>query len=496
MKLLIISLFCFNTLVSFAAEEKIQQNVQDYLNDHQKADVILTLHQQADFTGAEMILDRTQRIQLVYDQLRKEALRTQETLLDLIKKEGLKFRSFHIINAVLVKDANREQIKKLAAVKSVASVSLDVEATLKLPESESFSPSEINPSEIPDNFKKIGVDKAWNNGYMGLGIVIAGHDSGYKWDHPALKSQYRGSGSFTINHDYNWHDAIHEPVRPHSKLSDCGYNLSAPCDDSGHGTHTMGTMVGYEWNTKTNRIGVAPQSKWIGCRNMDQGTGKASTYIECFEFFLAPYPMGGDPKVDGDPSKAPHIINNSWGCPTAEGCKGNEFVQVIDTIQTAGIIVVASAGNDGPSCGSMSAAPGFYSGKIFSVAAYDHRSGDITSFSSRGPSPWNGGPGPNITAPGNAIRSAVPSGGLGNGLYDYKSGTSMSGPHVAGVIALLWSARPKLIGNIQGTIDLIQKTATPKVTTQTCGNYSGSVIPNAVYGYGIIDAYKAIQTSQ
>lgn len=475
-----------------SSDWKISQAVEARLQKSGSADVLFFLKDRADLATASAIDNREKRIRFVYDQLRMVARESQAKLLARLEAENIPHRSFYLVNAVAIEGLSAEQIQSLAERKEIQSVELDVEAKLQLPESE---PNLIPPESLfsaPDHLKMIGVDKAWEEGNQGFGIVIAGQDSGYRWDHPALKSQYRGNSSFLVRHDYHWHDAIR--TKKGSINANCGYATREPCDDSGHGTHTMGTMLGFEWATKTNPIGVAPQAKWIGCRNMDKGVGRASTYLECFEFFLAPYPYGGNPQVDGNPAMAPHIINNSWACPASEGCNGIEFVQAIDALQAAGILVVASAGNDGPGCASVGDAPGSYSGKIFSVAAYDHRNNEIAYFSSRGPSKFNGGLGPNITAPGNAIRSAVPSGGLGDGLYDYKSGTSMSGPHIAGVVALLWSARPELIGKIPETIRHLEKTATPKTSTQSCEKFSGSQVPNAVFGYGIVDAYRAINT--
>jgi serine protease AprX len=476
------------------ADWKITQAVETRLQKHGSADVIFLLREKANLAAASQEQKREMRIRLVYDELRKVAKQSQASFLARLENENIPYRSFYLINAVAVEGINAEQAQALADQEEIASVELDFSANLQLPESEkSFLPLESLFS-VPDHLKLIGVDKAWQDGNQGFGIVIAGQDSGYRWDHPALKTQYRGNSGFLVQHDYHWHDAIRGKIG--STNGSCGYSTRVPCDDSGHGTHTMGTMVGFEWATKTNSIGVAPQAKWIGCRNMDKGVGRASTYLECFEFFLAPYPYGGNPQVDGNPAMAPHIINNSWACPSTEGCTGGEFVQAIDALQAAGILVVASAGNDGPGCASVGDAPGSYSGKIFSVAASDHRNGEIAYFSSRGPSKFNGGLGPNITAPGNNIRSAVPSGGLGDGgLYDYKSGTSMSGPHIAGVVALLWSAKPELIGKILETIRHLEKTATPKTSSQSCGKFSGNQIPNAVFGYGVVDAYRAINTA-
>src|SRR5206468_10728214 len=122
--------------------------------------------------------------------------------------------------------------------------------------------------------------------YNGRGVVIAGEDTGYQWNHPALKIQYRGWNGTTADHDHNWHDAIHDSVG-----NPCGNNAQAPCDDVGHGTHTIGTMVGDDG--AGDQIGVAPGARWIGCRNMDQGNGTPARYIECMQWMLAPTDLAG-----------------------------------------------------------------------------------------------------------------------------------------------------------------------------------------------------------
>ena len=118
-------------------------------------------------------------------------------------------------------------------------------------------------------------------GIEGEGVTVAGEDTGYRWDLEGIKERYRGWKDSIVDHNYNWHDAIHtiSPLASDS-INPCGLNSKVPCDDNGHGTHTMGTMVG-----KTNEYlyGVAPKAKWIGCRNMERGNGALSTYIECFE---------------------------------------------------------------------------------------------------------------------------------------------------------------------------------------------------------------------
>jgi hypothetical protein len=251
----------------------------------------------------------------------------------------------------------------------------------------------------------------------------------------------------------------------------------------------MGTIVGDD--DAGNQIGVAPGARWIGCRNMDNGYGTPATYAECFEFFLAPYPVGGDPFADGVPSLAPHVINNSWTCPPSEGCEPDTLQTVVENVRAAGIVVVASAGNNGPTCSTVNSPIAIYDA-AFSAGASNSSDG-IASFSSRGPVAV-GGSGrlkPDVAAPGVGVRSSVPGGGYGT-----KSGTSMAGPHVAGTVALLWSAAPRLVGHVDTTEWIIAQTARPRTTPQGCGGDGPDDVPNNVYGWGIVDALAAVQALQ
>ncbi|HRW08820.1 MAG TPA: S8 family serine peptidase, partial [Caldilineaceae bacterium] len=174
---------------------------------------------------------------------------------------------------------------------------------------------------LPYGLEYTHADAVWAAGYTGQGIVIASQDTGVQWDHPALQAAYRGwvtqtvtttltaTGGMTttVNHVYNWFDAWGLDGRPIT----CAQDAQIPCDDHGHGTHTVGTMVGDATAQGASILGMAPGAQWIGCRNMRRGVGTPASYTACFEFFLAPYPQGGDPFTDGRPELAPHIINNS-----------------------------------------------------------------------------------------------------------------------------------------------------------------------------------------
>jgi serine protease AprX len=171
---------------------------------------------------------------------------------------------------------------------------------------------ESSTLSVGSNIAWVKADQVWALGYTGQGVVVAGADTGVAWTHNALKNKYRGWNGTTVDHNYNWHDAIKNPN------TGCPGSSPEPCDDDvllggGHGTHTVGTMVGDDGGT--NQIGMAPGAEWIACRNMNNGVGAVPTYLECMEWFIAPTDANGN---NPDPSKAPHVINNSWGC--VEGC--------------------------------------------------------------------------------------------------------------------------------------------------------------------------------
>jgi len=90
---------------------------------------------------------------------------------------------------------------------------------------------------------------------------------------------------------------------------------------------------------------------------------------------------------------------------------------------------------------------------------------------------------PDISAPGTLIRSSIPNDGYGT-----LSGTSMAGPHVAGVAALLLSAQPDLIGQVDRVERILATTALPVASNSQCGGIPNTVYPNNSSGWGRIDA--------
>jgi serine protease AprX len=330
----------------------------------------------------------------------------------------------------------------------------------------------------------VGAPVMWTMGFTGTGQVYANADTGVQWDHPALKSHYRGWNGTTADHNFNWWDAITTTIA--STVNPCGYSLQAPCDDYGHGTHTMGIGIGDDG--AGDQIGVAPGAKWIACRNMDQGVGRPSTYISCFQFFLAPTDLNGN---NAKPDLRPDVVGNSYGCPfgpppNGETCMTDSLLNAMDNLRAAGVFMAVSAGNSGSACSTVSDPPAFYDSAI-TIGATDS-SDNLAGFSSRGPVTVDGSNRrkPDLSAPGVSVRSSYPPNN-----YASLSGTSMSSPHVAGAVALLWSAVPWLARKVDQTEFILEASAVHYLSSQGCGGDSPYQWPNNTYGYGRIDVKAA-----
>jgi serine protease AprX len=435
----------------------------------------------------------------VFQHLSTHAEITQAAVKQYLEKEQIPYRSFFVVNAISA-SLDLASIERLASFPEVAFISYDAPVSREEIRAENNTGKREGAPEW--GLQIMQADEVWELGIDGAGAVVGGMDTGYDWTHPALMQKYRGYiDENTADHNYNWHDAIHEISPLHNDTiidasnNPCGLDIDYPCDDGSHGTHTMGTMVGLDGD---NIIGVAPGAQWIGVRNMERGWGKPSTYIEGFEWFLAPTDLNGE---NPDPSKGPHVINNSWSCPEIEGCDSTNwaFMEIaINNLRNAGTVVVVSASNNGNNCGRINAPPAMFEA-TFAVAAtqvIDTIDGefidDIAGYSSWGPVYVDGSQllKPDIAAPGSRVRSSVP----GN-KYATSSGTSMAGPHVAGLVALIVSANPYLAGEVEAIEEIIQLTAEPKSRSFDCPPYSGDSIPNFVFGYGRINALNAVQTA-
>ncbi|MEO7432400.1 MAG: S8 family serine peptidase [Dokdonella sp.] len=421
------------------------------------------------------------RRRVLVDTLRDRAQTQQASLVAWLSSRGVEHRAYWISNVVWAR-VSASDLAALATRSDVARVDANTKSALKLPIVDASTPAPSAVNAIEWGVNKINAPAVWALGYTGQGVVIAGEDTGYKWDHVVLKPQYRGWDGTTADHNYNWHDAIHAGAAANS----CGFDMQAPCDDNGHGTHTAGTFAGSDGGS--NQTGVAPGAKWIGCRNMDAGDGTPATYIECIEWMMAPTDLAG---ANPDPDRAPDVVSNSWGCIPSEGCTaGDEIKTAVDNIVAGGIFFAAAAANDGPGCSSITSPPAIYD-SAFVVGATDS-SDAMAGFSSRGPVLASSLIRPDVSGPGVNVRSAWKSGG-----YNTISGTSMATPHIAGAAALLMSVKPELKGHPDQVGELLRASATRQGITDPgnsgCGGLTMADWPNYQAGYGRVDVYAAAQ---
>ena len=465
--------------------QKIAAWVMEHTANGQQTEFFVVLADQADLSPAANLQTKTDKGRFVYQTLLEKAQSTQEPILQWLRDRNIENQSFYIVNAILVK-GDRQLAETLAARPDVARVTGNPHIQNDLPQPGPIEESPLQPrvpgapATIEPGINYTHAPDVWALGFKGETIVVASADTGVRWTHNALKPHYRGWDGVSANHNFNWHDSIH------SGGGVCGPDSPQPCDDFFHGSHTTGTAIGDDGGT--NQIGMAPGAKWIACRNMDQGNGTPATYMECMEFFLAPYPIGCTPN-EGDPTKAPDITINSWGCPVSEGCVvGDELQAAVEAQEAAGIQMVVAAGNSGSGCSTVSDPPSFYEAS-YTVGALNTGTDTIAGFSSRGPVTRDGSgrTKPDITAPGTGTRSASNS---SDSAYTTASGTSMATPHISGAMALLWSAIPSLQHQIQASRDALNST-TVQIMDAQCGP---ATPPNNVYGWGRVNIAAAVGT--
>jgi serine protease AprX len=457
---------------------KIAPWVIEHTDNGQQTEFFVVLVEQADLSSAATLTTKAQKGRYVYDALRKKSRETQEPILRWLRDRAIEHRSFYIVNAILVK-GSRDVAEALATRSDVSRVEANphIRNALPQPEASDQSPSQPEiPQTIESGIAYTHAPDVWALGFRGQGITVAGADTGQRWTHNALKPHYRGWDGVTADHNYNWHDSIHD-----STANPCGNDSAFPCDDNGHGTHTIGTAVGDDG--MGNQIGMAPGARWIGCRNMDQGDGTPARYIECMEWFLAPYPLGGG---QGDPLRAPDITSNSWVCPPSEGCSANTLQAAVEAQAAAGIMMVAGAGNDGAACSTVMYPPAIYAAS-YTVGALNTGQDVVADFSSRGPVTVDGSNRikPDISAPGTGTRSSY---NTSDNAYTTLSGTSMATPHIAGAMALLWCARPEFRHNIPGSRTALNDAA-HFIAYKSCGSAGP---PNNVTGWGRVDILAAV----
>ncbi|MFC4069246.1 S8 family serine peptidase [Actinoplanes subglobosus] len=394
------------------------------------------------------------RAKAVHQAARDGAARRQKGLTKLLTSRKADFDTYWIADTIRV-TGDAALLAEIAARPEVKAVLPDTPVTLPAPAAGAVQAA---VDAVEWNVDRIGAPRVWSeDDVRGQGIVVANIDTGVQFDHPALAANYRGrQADGTVTHDYHWFDPT----------GICTGGI--PCDNNGHGTHTMGTMAG------SGGIGVAPGATWIAAKGCETNSCSVGALLAAGQWIVAPTDRNGrNPR----PDLAPDIVNNSWG-----GGAGFDpwYSDVIRSWLAAGIFPAFSNGNAGPGC-DTSGTPGSYTGTYASGAT--DVNDVIAPFSSRG-SGQDGGVKPDLSAPGVDVRSSVPGGG-----YASYSGTSMASPHTAAAVALIWSAAPSLRRDIAATRTILDETAIDTNDT-TCG---GTATDNNVYGQGRLDVYAAVR---
>lgn len=276
----------------------------------------------------------------------------------------------------------------------------------------------------------LGIPQLWDQGLDGSGMKVGHLDTGVDEKHPALRGALAAFAEF---------DDFGRQVRP----------VPRPHDTDEHGTHTAGTIAGRPVQGKS--IGIAPKALLCSAIVIEGGDVVARV-------------LGGMDWVIGQGAK---ILSMSLGF------RGwwDDFLPLTRILRARGILPVFAVGNEGP---GTSRSPGNYP-EALSVGAADRNRG-VASFSSSDRFRRRRDPiVPDLLAPGVDVISAKPGGG-----YQAMDGTSMATPHVAGLAALLWQAKPG------ASVPQVER-----AILRSCALPPG--VSPARYGKGIPQGIKALQ---
>ena len=461
------------------AKDKISERLLTNFKDEEKVTFLVKFKEKADSQkvaeqarktadAQNLSAQNTKLVQrsAVVSELKATSIDSQASVMKFLEQEQKKgnveeFDSYYVVNGMAV-TATKEIAEKIASFSEVEKVLPNETRKLVTTKTKEAKAPAAEVANVEWNVSRVNAPQTWEMGIDGSGTVVAVIDTGVDWDHPALKEKYRGYNEATgeADHDFNWFDATS--------------GLAEPYDDDGHGTHVTGTIVGSEPDG-SNQVGVAPGAEFISVKAFTPAGGTDADLLEAAEWILAPTDSEGNIRVD----LAPDVVNNSWG-----GGPGLDewYRDVVISWRAAEIFPEFSAGNTtlfNPGGPGSVAAPANYP-ESFATGAIDINN-KVASFSLRGPSPYDEIK-PDISAPGVNIRSSVPGGGYEGGW----NGTSMAGPAVAGVAALLRQVNSNI--TVEEMEEILINTATPL----TDGEYPSS--PNHGYGYGLVDAYSAVSS--
>lgn len=478
--LILFSLLCGWRECCAVPTEKLSPRFSAVLQDTPRESLvtgIVLLNDEADVSGLDAQLraqsaTRQHRHQVIVDALRSTAEQSQKSLIEFLEAEKeagriSHYKSYWITNVVLVR-AKPSFFDALTDRADVRLIDVNVRPVLNEP------PERATPRHgqsldlnhgVPRGIRAVRARQVWYElNITGEGRLVGSLDTGVDASHPALSARWRGLSAPAAE---CWLDVIS--------------TSTMPSDLHGHGTHTTGTMCGNS-SISNDSIGVAPNAKWIACNAIGQSAGN-----EIDSDILAGFQWFADPDHNSQTIEdVPDVINNSWGVGPWVGAYPdcyNYWDAAIINCEAAGTVVIFSAGNNGTASSLGSPATvAIDSVTHFAIGAVDATNDtippyQIASFSSRGPSSCAPDTAikPEVSAPGVDVYSSMP----GNS-YSLMDGTSMAGPHVAGIIALMREANPNI--DVREIKSILMRTAI---------DYAPAGHDNT-FGAGFVDAYEAV----
>ncbi|MBK8982101.1 MAG: S8 family serine peptidase [Ignavibacteria bacterium] len=471
--ILFISLFIFSESYSQQAQvtERLMQKLNS-LDPLEYTGVLILLKDRVDIESLDKDLYVSStgiedRARIVITTLRNKAEQTQSPILNYLKTESMigkvrKYNSYWITNMIYA-DATPEVIINLSKRNDIDVMDYDALLDFDRPYDEKPA-AQHNTESVETGLRVVKADLLWALGFTGAGRTVMHIDTGVDVLHPALGPRWWG------NNGRAWYHAWFDPISPFT---------TQPFDCGSHGTHTMGIMCGRN-SASGDTVGVAPDARWMAAGITDcPGSSNPSMNIAAYQWAM-------DPDTNALTMDMPDVISCSWQDPSASGdqCTNSIYRTVLTAVEAAGIAVVFSAGNSGPSASSITPPKNISidSVNVFCVGNINGNSPGypISNSSSRGPSIC-GGTGtllikPEVVAPGTSVRSTTP-----NNNYGSNSGTSMASPHVAGCIALLKQAAPGLTGK------------QIKAILFSTADDLGAAGEDNTYGKGLVNVFAAFQ---
>ncbi|HVF20870.1 MAG TPA: S8 family serine peptidase [Mycobacteriales bacterium] len=382
-----------------------------------------------------------------------------------------KLHAFKYVNAVAVV-AESPLLRKVTGLRGVTGVVRDHGLDLHLDKSKkALRADKVRASK-----------KAGGLGLTGKGVTVAVIDSGLDTSHPDFEGRVKG----VFNFEGGWAFDAYQDGSISNEVAEGTGNYAA-VDEVGHGTHVASTIAGsgaassLGAGTKADYAGVAPGAKLVGFKvaSLVQGVqydfGWEANTMAAIEYLM-----------EHNKELGVSIVHNSWGIFEVDDPDSEPIIQMVRAAVNAGFIFVFSAGNNGPDENSVGW-PGAMGNVITVGSTLKAAPYAMSNFSSRGPQV-------DITAPGSNIVAARSKGAVidlqnaatppaDRPFYMAISGTSMSSPHVSGVVALMKQAYPRLTGEVAE--EILARTARDL----------GAKGKDDDYGWGFVDAYKSAQVA-